>query len=86
MFRKGRCKGCHGDKPMYKGCPIKACVKDNNYDTCADCEEFYSEFRDCRKLNNLISKICGFVFRSDRLGNIDRIRAAGLEKFKSENV
>ena len=38
----------------------------------------------CRKLNNLIGKLFGLVFRSDRRGCLLRIRAIGSEAFAAE--
>jgi hypothetical protein len=83
-FVKGKCKGCHSDKPMFKGCPIKKCTVEKNIPTCAACTD-YKDLHDCRKLNNWISKIIGFFTKSDRIGKLRRIREGGLEKFISEN-
>jgi len=83
-YRKGRCKGCHSDKPMNAGCKVKPCAMEKNCTTCADCGDF-TDLKECRKLNNFISKIFGLIFRSDRIGNLCRIREIGIEKFKEEN-
>ena len=83
-YRKGKCKGCHSDKPMNKGCKVKPCAMEKNYKTCADCGDF-TNLKECRKLNNWISKIFAFIFRSDRIGNLCRIREIGIERFKEEN-
>ena len=58
---------------------------DNEYDTCADCTDF-QELRECKKLNNIISKIFGFIYKTNRIESLNRIREIGLEKFKAENV
>jgi Protein of unknown function (DUF3795) len=84
-FIKGKCKGCHGDKPMYKNCPIKKCNVAADLATCADCKDF-KDLKKCKKLNNLISKIFGLIFRSNRIGNLVHIREIGLEKFKGKNI
>ena len=81
MYIKGKCKGCFGGKPMYKNCPIKKCNEDNSYNTCADCEEF-AELKRCKKLHNIISRFFGFIFRTNRMANLKRIREVGLETFK----
>jgi len=83
MYRKEKCRGCHSDKPMYAKCKIKACAKERNYTSCAECVDF-ENLKDCKKLNNFISKIFGLIFRSDRIGNLYRIRKIGLDKFKEE--
>jgi len=84
-FIKGKCKGCHSEKPMFKNCPIKKCNVESNLATCADCKDF-QDLKKCKKLNNLISKIFGLIFRSNRIGKLVRIREIGLEKFKEENI
>lgn len=81
-FKKLKCCGCHSDKPMFRNCPVRKCAMDANFDTCAQCGEF-KELRCCRKLNNFVSKLMGFMFRTDRMGNLERIREIGLEKFKT---
>jgi Protein of unknown function (DUF3795) len=81
-FKKLKCEGCRSDKPMFRNCPVKKCAADKNYVTCAECGEF-EDLKRCRKLNNFISKLMGFVFRTDRISNLARIRQVGLEKFKS---
>ena len=82
-YRKGRCQGCHSEKPMYAGCKVKPCAQERNCSTCADCKEF-ENLKDCKKLNNIISKIFSLVFRSNRIGNLNRIRQIGLEGFEEE--
>lgn len=76
MYKKGRCQGCHSDKPMMKNCTVKKCAAEKHYKNCADCCEF-ENLADCKKLNNFISKTFAFIFRTDRLGNLNKIREAG---------
>jgi hypothetical protein len=83
-YRKGRCQGCHGEKPMFRNCPVKACVKFRSFATCADCTA-YPDLTQCGKLHNFISRIFAWIFRSDRVGNLNRIRQLGLEPFKAQN-
>ena len=83
MFVKGRCGGCHGEKPMFAGCPVKACCLEREIATCAECVDF-ENLKQCRKLNNLIAKIFGLIFRSNRIGNLERIRQLGVEQFARE--
>ncbi len=84
MFLKQKCHGCLGDKPMFATCPIKPCNKEKKYSTCAQCKE-YKDLKDCKKLYNWISRIIGFVFRTNRIANLNRIRKIGMDKFKKEN-
>ena len=81
-YKKQKCTGCDSDKPMFRNCPVKKCVIERNYVTCADCTEF-ADLRRCKKLNSFISKIFGWIFRSDRIGNCNTIRADGMEQFKA---
>ena len=83
-YKKQKCQGCHSEKPMFKNCPVKKCALENCFSTCADCVEF-EDLKQCKKLNNFISKIIGFIFRSDRIGNLNKIREDGLDVFKSMN-
>ncbi|MDW7680142.1 MAG: hypothetical protein SCK70_06230 [bacterium] len=83
MYLKGKCLGCHSDKPMNRNCKMKACASERQYTTCADCTEF-SNLKDCRKLNNLVANFFGFIFRTNRIGNLYRIREVGLEAFIEE--
>ncbi len=82
-FKKQRCEGCHSEKPMNIGCKVKPCVTERNCTTCAECGDF-ENLKDCKKLNNFISKIFGLIFRSDRIGNLNQIRQTGLDKFIAE--
>jgi len=81
-FRKHKCQGCHSEKPMFRNCPVKKCAAGRNYSTCAECGDF-EDLKGCGKLNNFVSKILGFVFRTNRIGNLRRIREIGLEQFKA---
>jgi hypothetical protein len=82
-FTRGKCRGCHSDKPMFSCCPVRACAVDKGCATCADCTDF-TDLKTCRKLHSFISRIFGLIFRSDRIGGLYRIREIGLEAFKAE--
>ena len=85
MYRKDKCAGCHSVKPMNRNCKMKACAIEHGYITCADCQDF-ENLKDCRKLNNIVSKFFGFIFRTNRIGNLDLIREVGLEAFKEQKL
>jgi len=85
MYTKGKCLGCFGGKPMNRNCKVKKCNASHGYATCAECEEF-DELRRCKKVNGLVFKFFGFIFRTDKIGNLNRIREIGLEEFKKENM
>ena len=58
---------------------------DFEYTTCAECVDF-TNLKECKKLNNLVSKFFGLVFGSDRVGNLNHIREIGLSEFKVEKA
>lgn len=68
---------------MFRNCPVKACTVSRRYDTCADCPDF-ADLRQCGKLHNFISRLFALIFRSDRIGNLCRIREIGEGAFKTE--
>lgn len=81
-FTRGRCKGCHSPKPMHTRCLVKKCAMEKTIASCAECKEF-ANLRDCKKLNNMVSKFFGLVFRSDRIGNLEKIKKSGLAAFEA---
>jgi hypothetical protein len=83
MYKKGSCAGCHSARPKNRNCSMKKCAMGKNYSTCAECTEF-TDPKKCRKLNNPVSRFFGFVFHTDRIGNLNRIREVGLEAFGEE--
>ncbi|NLW49945.1 MAG: DUF3795 domain-containing protein [Candidatus Brocadiaceae bacterium] len=72
---KGRCPGCH-DNQKAAWCKIRSCCRENGYATCADCAT-YADPRECRKFHNVVSRLFGLIFRSDRRACIRRIREIG---------
>jgi hypothetical protein len=76
-YRSGRCPGCHAnDKATW--CKVRSCCIENELKTCADCLVF-SNPSDCKRFNNIISKIFGLIFRSDRAACIRQIREHGVQ-------
>ena len=77
-YLKDRCPGCHeNDRATW--CKVRSCCKEHDLASCADCTEF-GDPNDCRKFNNLVAKLFGLVFRSDRAACIRQIALIGLEK------
>ena len=76
-YLKESCPGCHENKKA-SWCEIRTCCMKNDYKSCADCKEFQDP-KDCKKYNNFISKIIGFVLHSDRSACIKQIKNVGLE-------
>ena len=82
-YRKNKCGGCPSGTQMYKSCPVRKCAGDRNFTTCAQCNDF-PDLRACKKLNSFIAKVFGFIFRSNRIGALEKIRRIGLERFTAE--
>lgn len=76
-FLKGKCPGCR-ENAKATWCKVRACCIDKAIATCADCSEFVDP-RTCGKFNNVIAKLFGLVFRSDRAACIEQIRLLGIE-------
>jgi len=81
-YLKGSCPGCAKNEKA-SWCKIRACCIENKYKSCADCASF-KPASDCKKFNNLISKIIGFILRSDRQACITRIQEIGYDGFSEE--
>ncbi len=75
-YLKDKCPGCHENKKA-TWCAVRLCCIDNHYATCADCKQ-YTDPNDCRKFNNVFSKIIGVVLRSDRAACIRQIKGMGV--------
>lgn len=78
-YQKGSCPGCQKNEKA-SWCHIRSCNMANGTKSCADCKE-YSNPMDCKKYNNFISKVFGFVFRSNRAACISMIKEKGYENF-----
>ena len=78
-YKKGKCKACKLDGG-FGSCKIRKCCVERGYRVCAECEVY----PDCGMLNNFISKILSFVFRSNRNGNLKEIQEIGIEKWAEE--
>ena len=80
-FLNGKCPGCaNNDKATW--CSVRNCCKEHGWMSCAECNLMPIER--CPKFNAFISKVFGFVFRSERGACIRRIREIGVENFAKE--
>jgi len=80
-YLAGKCLGCQKNEKA-SWCKIRQCCGNNQYKSCSDCNQI--ELKDCTKYNNFISKIIGFVLRSDRSACISRIKKIGYDNFAAE--
>jgi hypothetical protein len=56
---------------------------ENSYRNCADCR-IVENLRNCKKLNNFMSKLFSLVFRSDRFACIAFIKEKCYDEFAIE--
>ena len=73
----GKCKGCH-ENAKATWCKVRSCCTDKQIKTCAECTEF-ADPQACTKFNNVMSRLFGFVFNSDRAACIAQIKKIGLD-------
>lgn len=78
-YTKGKCRGCH-ENVKASWCKVRTCNMQNGYSSCAECKEF-SDPKDCKKFNNIVSKVFALVFRSDRPASIAMIKEKGYENY-----
>ena len=76
-YISNKCEGCH-DNTKATWCKVRSCNRERRYATCAECVDHPNE-KECKKFNNAISKIIGFVLRSDRAACITQIKNLGLQ-------
>lgn len=75
-YLRGRCGGCH-DNAKATWCKVRSCCMERSFATCADCQDFPDPMT-CRKYNNFMARLFGFIFRSDRAACIRQVRKLGL--------
>ncbi len=80
-FLSGKCPGCH-ENIKASWCSIRTCCMENKRQSCADCT--LEDVQECGKFNNLIGRIFGVVFNSNRAACIQMIREKGYEGFAIE--
>lgn len=78
-FIKGKCLGCQKNEKA-TWCQIRVCCQNNKYRSCADCK-LVGKASDCKKFNNLFSKIFALLFRSDRQACVNLIKELGYDKY-----
>jgi len=81
-YTHGKCPGCHENKKA-SWCKIRKCCIENGNASCADCK-IHTTPEECKKFNNMISKIFSFIFGSDRPACIAMIKEKGYESYAEE--
>jgi len=74
---RGKCPGCRNNTKA-TWCKVRSCNHSHGYATCAECKDFADPMQ-CKMYNNAMSKIFGFIFRSNRAACIAQIKTIGLE-------
>jgi hypothetical protein len=74
---KGRCPGCHENQKA-SWCKVRSCCAANGYTSCAACKQ-RDDPLDCKMFNNIIAKLFGLIFRSDRAACIRQIKNLGIQ-------
>jgi len=78
-YLKEKCPGCEGNEKA-SWCKVRTCCIEHEYKSCADCE-LETVLMDCKKYNNVMAKIFGFIFRSNRAAGIQMIKDNGYDGF-----
>ena len=78
-YLAGKCKGCR-ENAKATWCKVRACCITNKVETCASCRSNADPSK-CKKFNNLISKLFGLVFNSDRSACIAKIKKCGIREY-----
>jgi hypothetical protein len=78
-YLKGRCPGCR-ENLKASWCKVRSCCIEKGVDNCSTCNEF-SNPKECKKYNNPISKIIGYVTNTDRSLCIEQIKEKGIQHF-----
>ncbi|MGL1932269.1 MAG: DUF3795 domain-containing protein [Desulfotalea sp.] len=81
-YLNSKCPGCHENQKA-TWCKIRTCSIEKKQSSCAECTD-YSDIDNCKKYNNAISKIIGFVLKSNRKACIAQIREKGLQGHADE--
>lgn len=80
-YLTGKCPGCK-DNIKATWCKIRLCCMENNLQSCADCKTI--ELKECKKYNNFISGILGYLLNSDRSACISLIKEKGYNDYALE--
>ena len=77
-----KCPGCQKNEKA-AWCSVRKCCIENGKLSCADCQ-VHASASECKKFNNIFSKLFGFIFGSDRQASINFIKEKGYEAYAEE--
>jgi hypothetical protein len=78
-FAQNKCAGCHENQKA-GWCKVRTCCLENGYASCADCNTFTDPVA-CKKYHNIMGRLFGLIFNSDRARCIQEIKSLGYESF-----
>lgn len=81
-YTKEKCPGC-AEAQNRGWCKVRSCCGDHAWASCAACADF-SDPKECKKFNNIVSRFFGVIFRSDRPACIAAIKKMGYEKYAAD--
>ncbi|MCX6761958.1 MAG: DUF3795 domain-containing protein [Candidatus Moranbacteria bacterium] len=81
-YLKGKCPGCQKNAKA-TWCKIRKCCIESGKLSCADCT-VHATASECKKFNNMISKLFAFIFGSDREACINMIKEKGYDGYAEE--
>lgn len=81
-YLDSKCPGCQKNEKA-SWCKVRKCCLENGKMSCADCT-VHATASECKKFNNIFSKLFGFIFGSDRQASIDMIQEKGYEAYAEE--
>jgi len=76
---QGRCPGC-AENHRASWCKVRSCCDEHGYASCADCVEVSDPTR-CRRFENPVARLIGWVLRSDRSACVRLIRESGYQSY-----
>ncbi|MBF0208851.1 MAG: DUF3795 domain-containing protein [Oligoflexia bacterium] len=80
-YLKGACLGC-AESVGKTWCKIRSCCVANEYHSCANCKKI-TEYQQCKNFNNLIARFFSWIFKSDRVAGLEKIKKEGMKEFAS---
>lgn len=76
-YLKEKCNGCHNNAKA-SWCKIRSCCMGKAITSCAACDE-YADPKECKKFNNIMSKVFALIFGSNRPACIAQIKELGID-------
>jgi hypothetical protein len=80
-YLKEKCPGCT-DNEKATWCKVRTCTLEKNIAHCGACE--IDDLFSCKKLDNPISKVIGFLTRADKERTMNYLKINGAQKYAKE--